>query len=1719
MKHLKKFMFVLVFLFTLVLVASCGEEKKTDTEPVINGAVDKEIEKNSKFAALEGITATDAEDGDLTEQIEISGRVNTNVVGSYPITYTVYDSDGNMATVTITIKVVLIDSQAPMIYGVSNKEIIVGENFNALAGVTSTDIVDGDLTSSIQVTGTVDVWKLGEYTLTYVSKDSTGNKAEATRKIVVSLGNFKFDDNSALPSEVSYIDGKLEATVSSGPVETDLSAFGLAKLTFTASSASSAKLALELDKSSSVGEVQLTATATEYTVYFRVVEEITEGKLSITGATDVVLEDVELVFGVATDNVAPTITIPTDYEVILPGDETDANALKPFILSGVEANDDIDLVVTSRLDVDFGSLVLGNLSTEEEVTIVATDKAGNKAEQKVKVQFVKSYNTGFIQDEDFSENENVDNWGLNGGSGNPTLKFENGTMIHNIPDGHGGWDSASSPFLRFQGGNFKAGNWYMLKFDAKATVARNMTVRIGLDTSEAEGWIENFKGASNFPTNLTTEMTTYRVIFYVHADKSAGSGASSVKLELKIGTFFWDGAKEMNNPVTIDNLQFFLLSNEDNAPELKIDKNLPTKFGKGATVDFKPYVYAYDVEDGGVIEILDSHIDLSGVNMNAAGKYNVVFKVKDSTNHEATITLPIEVLETADTTAPVIKEKDDLVKVVDQNSNPIDLLQCVTVTDNVDTLEEIKYVINGKVDVTKAGTYEVEYVVTDASGNTSELTITFTVNDKEAPKLTCSSAIEGVVKAKLGEELDLTKLVLVSDNVDKLTLTADNITVSDSTFIVDGNAAKIGEFTVTYTIKDAANNEATLTLTIKVEEVKEYIEGQTVINGLATNGGLVNGSDTSTDLTVSNENGVMKLVQNGAGAGWESSVKLKLNIATLEYDKVYKLKMELKADEAREILVNFGKQLSADPWFEYYTVLEGSNKFAITNEYATYEIIFHADKENATSASLEFRLGAPLQGAAANDEIFIKRFDIIEIISREDLLPDDATEIQITGNSKAENAPYTFNGNVVAVSDLSAGGSKWGRFNLSVTGNEFNKVVLVVKGEGLGIQFKIDDNDNKFDSVTGNKQTKTLNGYTTFEWNLDKLVNGTSKLTSDKIVKLVFWTYKNANGANTGSFEVVYLYAIHEELPPAQPSDAVDLAIGGVSTDGGAPYTFSNMNKTVKVSDIGLGASKWGRFNVSIANNNYHKLVLVVKGEGLKVTFKIDNTDNTFDTAAGNKTTKTLEGFTTYEWVISSITKKDDPNTVLAAKDIVKLVFWTHQLTDGANEGKFEIAQLYLVPSYEEPFKPEGVQDLAIKSVSTDANAPYAFSNENKTVTISDITKGSKWGRFNVAITGDDYVKLVIVVKGSGLKLQMKIDNEGNAFDSVSKQTKVLNQFTTFEWTFANVKKDNNTLAPSATVKIVFWTYQLENGPTTGSFEIAQMYLVGPKQEPTKPAGVVDITIGSTTVDPGAPYTFSNGSKTVTVTDISKGSKWGRFNFAITGNDYSKLVLVVKGTGFKLMCKVDDSSNGYDSVAGNKQTKELDQYTTFEWDLASLKKGDTPLSAQSIVKLVFWTYQLSNGVNTGAFEVVQLYLVPKTAEEPDNSEGPDYSNFDKLNWQPTLGYWYSKDSGDKAYTLNNSQNLYISSGVRFTKNDIPVGSIIVVKQGYQYRPEGWTTETTNASARPDETQVAVITVDEAWWGNYTYRAFNVSRNPKVALSEADYSEFAEAFIIYVPKAA
>ena len=76
-------------------------------------------------------------------------------------------------------------NQAPTLSGISNKTITIGDNFNPLASVKANDKEDGDLTSKVKVSGTVDTDKAGKYTLTYSVTDSKGLETTKTRVITV----------------------------------------------------------------------------------------------------------------------------------------------------------------------------------------------------------------------------------------------------------------------------------------------------------------------------------------------------------------------------------------------------------------------------------------------------------------------------------------------------------------------------------------------------------------------------------------------------------------------------------------------------------------------------------------------------------------------------------------------------------------------------------------------------------------------------------------------------------------------------------------------------------------------------------------------------------------------------------------------------------------------------------------------------------------------------------------------------------------------------------------------------------------------------------------------------------------------------------------------------------------------------------------------------------------------------------------------------------------------------------------------------------------------------------------------------------------------------------------------------------------------------------------------------------------------------------------------
>ena len=159
-----------------------------DTEaPVItlNGASTIDLELGDSYTDA-GATATDNVDGDLTSNIVVGGdTVNTNIVGSYVITYNVSDAAGNDAVeVTRTVNVNP-DSTPPIItlIGASSIDLNVGDTYTEL-GATATDNIDGDITANIVITGSVNTSVAGTYFVNYNVSDTAGNAANQVTRTV-----------------------------------------------------------------------------------------------------------------------------------------------------------------------------------------------------------------------------------------------------------------------------------------------------------------------------------------------------------------------------------------------------------------------------------------------------------------------------------------------------------------------------------------------------------------------------------------------------------------------------------------------------------------------------------------------------------------------------------------------------------------------------------------------------------------------------------------------------------------------------------------------------------------------------------------------------------------------------------------------------------------------------------------------------------------------------------------------------------------------------------------------------------------------------------------------------------------------------------------------------------------------------------------------------------------------------------------------------------------------------------------------------------------------------------------------------------------------------------------------------------------------------------------------------------------------------------------------
>jgi hypothetical protein len=150
--------------------------------------VERGSSKTSCYAEVANTTysANDPTEGDMTSLVVVNSDLDCTVPGVYSITFDVEDASGNKAEQRTRTVIVVLDRTAPVLTLNGNTTITMEQcdTYSEL-GAVANDAVDGNLTSAIQITGSVDASTVGDYTLVYTVKDAQGNTASATRLVQV----------------------------------------------------------------------------------------------------------------------------------------------------------------------------------------------------------------------------------------------------------------------------------------------------------------------------------------------------------------------------------------------------------------------------------------------------------------------------------------------------------------------------------------------------------------------------------------------------------------------------------------------------------------------------------------------------------------------------------------------------------------------------------------------------------------------------------------------------------------------------------------------------------------------------------------------------------------------------------------------------------------------------------------------------------------------------------------------------------------------------------------------------------------------------------------------------------------------------------------------------------------------------------------------------------------------------------------------------------------------------------------------------------------------------------------------------------------------------------------------------------------------------------------------------------------------------------------------
>lgn len=269
-------------------------------------------------------------------------------------------------------------------------------------------------------------------------------------------------------------------------------------------------------------------------------------------------------------------------------------------------------------------------------------------------------------------------------------------------------------------------------------------------------------------------------------------------------------------------------------------------------------------------------------------------------------------------------------------------------------------------------------------------------------------------------------------------------------------------------------------------------------------------------------------------------------------------------------------------------------------------------------------------------------------------------------------------------------------------------------------------------------------------------------------------------------------------------------------------------------------------------------------------------------------------------------------------------------------------------------------------------------------------------------------------------------------------------------------------------------------------------------------------------------YQSNASSKLQTTTSGGNFNKFVATNIVSKGEIPNGSVVVTMGGDFGYRPEGWENASTKTATRPDRVSEQVTEVTDAWWT-----SGSQTFTMRGF-NLDKGTGNLSDTELEGVIESFAVYVPKPTKAKPDpdavfTTAGYKLEDYKKLELTYNKYAFYdSKNSG----VIQNKENVptatnlgqFVATGI-IDKANIPNGSVLVVCDGYQYRPEGWQVNgEKNTADRPGNVTTATVVVDDAWWGNFNYRAFNLAYagNPGIPVTEMDH--VIASFAIYVPKA-